>query len=105
MVWLNGAVEPVTLENSLMISKQLKKCICKIDINGSKGTGFFCFISYNGKYLPVLIFADYMISDETNEIFIKINDENKVIKINNERKKFIDRESSIAIVEIIPKKD
>ena len=89
----------------MMISEQLKKCIYKININGSTGTGFFCFIPYNGKYLPVLILADYMISDETNEICIKLNGENKLIKINNERNKYKNREFSIAIVEIIPKKD
>jgi len=105
MAWLKGTIEPVTLENSMMISDQLKKCICKININGSTGTGFFCFIPYNGKYLPVLILADYMISDETNEICIKLNEEDKLIKMNNERKIYINREFSIAIVEIIPKKD
>ena len=72
MGWLNGAVEPVTLENSVMISEQLKKCICQIEINQEKEinktkvSGFFCFIQYSGKYLPVLIFAEYIISFELN---------------------------------------
>ena len=105
MVWLKDAVEPVTLENSLMISEQLKKCICRIEINKEKGTGFFCFIQYNGKYLPVLIFAEYMLSDESNEIGIKLNNENKVIKVKDGRKIFRDRELSTAIIEIIPQKD
>jgi len=105
MAWLKDAVEPVTLENSIMISEQLKKCICRIEINKEKGTGFFCFIQYNGKYLPVLIFAEYMLSDESNEICIKLNNENKVIKVNEGRKVFRDRKLSTAIIEIIPQKD
>ena len=111
MGWLKGAVEPVTLENSLMISEQLKKCICQIEINKEKEinktkvSGFFCFIQYSGKYLPLLIFAEYIISSELNEIYIKLNNGNKVIKLNDGRKIFRNRELSIAIVEIIPKKD
>ena len=102
MAWLKDAVEPVTLENSIMISEQLKKCICRIEINKEKGNGFFCFIQYNGKYLPVLIFAEYMLSDESNEIGIKLNNENKVIKVNEGRKVFRDKKLSTAIIEIGP---
>ena len=106
MVFLMDSADAVTLENSLMINEQLKKCICRIKVQKTEGTGFFCFIPNNGKNLPVLIFAEYMLHGELTEIDIELNDnENRLINLNDGRKIYLDKELFIAIVEIIPKKD
>ena len=64
MVFLRDSVDAVTLENSLMINEQLKKCICRFKVQNTEGTGFFCFIPCNGKNLPVLILLNicYMVN-------------------------------------------
>ena len=96
---------PITLENTKIILEQLKKCICRIKIKESQGTGFFCFISFNEKSLPVLVFPQYMISEELNEICVELNETSKTIKFNDGRKIYFNKELFIAIVEIIPSKD
>ena len=106
MVLIRDSVEMVTLQNSLMIIEQLKKCICRINVQNSEGTGFFCFIPCNGKYLPALICAGYIVHDGLTEFGIGLNEnENRTIKLNEGRKFFLEKQLSIAIVEIIPKKD
>ena len=41
---VKNAIEPVTIEITENIVYQMKKCVCKIFSNGSKGTGFFAKI-------------------------------------------------------------
>jgi len=104
MAILKGAVKSISLEQNLIILEQLKKCICKIN---KKGTGFFCFIPYGNKNLPVLITAAHIISvkEELKEISLEINNSVKIIELNGERKAFSDKELNISIFEIIPEKD
>ena len=106
MVFLRDSVDAVTLENSLMINEQLKKCICRINVQNSEGTGFFCFIQCNGKNLPVLILGEYMLHGGLTEFGIELNNnENRIINLNDGRKFYLNKELFIVIVEIIPKKD
>ena len=37
----NDSIEPASIEISEKIIYQMKKCVCKIYINGTTGTGFF----------------------------------------------------------------
>ena len=104
MVFLQGAVNPITLEKNFIISEQLIKCICKIN---KKGSGFFCLIPYGNKSLPVLISAAHIIGvkEDLKEISLEINECEKIIELNEERKTFTDLYLNITIVEIIPEKD
>ena len=104
MVFLQGAVNPITLEKNFIISEQLIKCICKIN---KKGSGFFCLIPYGNKSLPVLISAAHIIGvkEDLKEISLEINECVKIIELNEERKTFTDLYLNITIVEIIPEKD
>jgi hypothetical protein len=107
MVFLQGSVNPIALEKNLIISEQLIKCICKINNINKKGSGFFCFIPYCNKSLPVLISAAHIISvkEDLKEISLEINDSLKIIELNEERKTFTDLYLDITIIEIIPEKD
>ena len=107
MVLLQGSAKSASLEETLIISEQLKRCICKIEINDKTGTGFFCFISYNNKMLPVLISASYVIrlTNELEEINITLNDISKKINIKDGRKTYMNDELFVTIIEIIPEKD
>ena len=104
MVFLQGAVNPITLEKNFIISEQLIKCICKIN---KKGSGFFCLIPYGNKSLPVLISAAHIIGvkEDLKEFSLEINEYVKIIELNEERKTFTDLYLNITIVEIIPEKD
>ena len=104
MAFLKGAIKSITQEENLIILEQLSKCICKIN---KSGTGFFCFIQYGNKHLPVLITATYVISskNELKEISLEINDCVCKIELNEERKVFNDDKKNISIIEIIPEKD
>ena len=55
----------VPLELTTKIIKQMKNSICKIYIEGSEGTGFFCKLPFNNTLLPVLITNNHVINDET----------------------------------------
>lgn len=104
MAFIQGAVNSISLKQNLIILEQLKKCICKID---KKGTGFFCFISYGNKSIPVLITAAHIISlkEGLKEISLEINDSVKIIVLDEERKVYSDEKIDISILEIIPEKD
>ena len=41
MAILKNSVKSASLEETLIISEQLKRCICKIEMNKEEGTGFF----------------------------------------------------------------
>ena len=107
MAILKNAVKSVSLESLLIISEQLKRCICRIKFNETEATGFFCLIPYNNKYIPVLITANHVvhITDKSNDILIKINGSEKIIKSNDNRKIFSNKELDVTIIEIIPKED
>ena len=88
--------KPVSIEDTKKIVNQLENNICKIyKKDGSKGTGFFCNISYNNIIIPVMMTNNHVIDEkyikENNEIQITLNDdkEEKIIQINNKRKKDI----------------
>ena len=84
----------------------MEKCICKICRNdGNKGTGFFCNINYENKYIPVMITNYHVINNkyikENEKIVITINDdkENKTIELKN-RIIYKNKEYDIIIIEI-----
>ena len=53
--YLNDSITPISIKGMEKITFQLKNCVCKIHIEGKKGTGFFIKIPYNEKKLRLLI--------------------------------------------------
>ena len=51
--------EPITINKTNYIIKQLKESVCKVKINNTEATGFFCKINYKNKSLPVLITCEH----------------------------------------------
>jgi len=80
------------------------KCICKIHLDKSLGTGFFYYIpSINMK---VIITNNHILSkeflDNSNELVIKdYKNERKIINIALDRFKYSDEEIDFSIIEIL----
>ena len=92
-------MEDISLEGIIPKAKPIKslnktnlksktKCFCKI-IASSIGTGFFCKITYEDNLIPVLITNYHVIDDnyiqKNDKLKIYINDEYKIIKLNNRK--------------------
>ena len=100
---------PVTIEGTKQILFQMKNCICQIDSKNGKGTGFFCKIPIYNNFLPVLITNNHILNEndieDNNTIKLCIYNEIKKIEIDNERKKYTNKELDITMIEIRPNKD
>ena len=91
----------------------MENCICKIHKdNGAIGTGFFCEIPFKENSIKVLITNNHVLNEydiENNKIInISIINEKKEekikkIKIDNNRKKYTNKELDVTIIEIINK--
>ena len=97
---------PVRIKNAKIILEQMKKCVCKIKKGNEKVTGFFAKIPYKSSLKIVLITNKHILNEddikENNIITVSINneEENKDIKIDNERLILIDEEKDLVIIEI-----
>jgi len=97
-----------TSEQLFLIADQMKKCLCRIMLKDSGGTGFFCKFLLPNKniYVHALITANYIINEKMLQEGIPINitfdnnRENRIINIKNDRKVYINKESDITIIEI-----
>ena len=85
------------IEKNILILKQMKKSICKIENKNGQGTGFFCTIPYGNEKLKVLITSnhvlDNIILENGKNIILKLND-NKVEKsivLNENRKMYTNK--------------
>ena len=104
---------PVTIEQTKKILKQMENCICKIINSDGKGTGFFCYIPFENKKLPVLITNNHVINEkliqENDFINVTLNDDKEVIEIrlDDDRKIYTNLENKYdtTIIEIRPQKD
>ena len=79
---IKESIQPVTIKQTEEILKQMKKSICKIK-GKITGTGFFCYVYYEGKDIPCLM-TNYHVLDnnfikEKKMIDISMND-NRIIK-------------------------
>ena len=72
--------------------------------DGSKNTGFFCIISYNNIIIPVMVTNNHVIDEnyikENKEIQITLYDdkEKKIIKLNDNRKIYTNKQYDITII-------
>ena len=109
MAGIRSSPKSVSLEVLFKIIEQMKKSICKINIENSYKTGFFCYIPFKNKKIPSLITNNHII-DETfinNNTFINIelNNETKKINLKDNRIIYTSRKYDITIIEIIPQTD
>ena len=104
--------KPISIEGTKNILNQMENSICKIyKEDGGKGTGFFCKIKYKNKIIPVFMTNNHVIDDiylkKNKEINITLNDdeEEKIIRLNNDRLIYTNKMYDTTIIEIIPEKD
>ena len=96
----------VNIESTDKILKQMRNCIGKLFIKNGKGTGFFSHIPYKNSKLPVLITCYHCLNEEyikqNDTIKLGINDElyEINIKLDYNRKIFLDKEYDLTIIEI-----
>ena len=109
---IKNKVEPIEIRKEEIINRQMKKSICKINVN-KYGTGFFCRIPFpdESKCIYVLITNKSLINKEQllNKKRIDIsldNDrEDRTINIISERKIYSCKKYDITFIEILPKVD
>ena len=98
--------EPVTLKATEKIIEQMNNAICRIYNNNRNGFGFFVKIPYKKNILPVLITSNHVINidDILNKsiisIYINNDKKRKTIKLDNNRKIYLNEKSNITIIEI-----
>ena len=97
--------EFVYIDGTNKILKQMRNCICKV-YSGRNGTGFFTHIPYNNGKMPVLITNYHVINEnfiiQNQVIKLGLNDDlyDKDIKLNGNRKIYLDKYYDIAIIAI-----
>ena len=87
------SVDPIYIDNTKTLLKQMKHCICRIK-NGDKiSTGFFCNIELDKMNKKRCLFTSYNIINDNDikerkriELFFNNNKEYKLIKLDNNRK-------------------
>jgi len=91
-------------ENLKIIENQKINSICKIiNDNQVSGTGFLALIPFPDRLnkLPVLFTCNHVIKGNENEIKLIFNDKlEKILKLNNIRKIYINKDKDITIIEI-----
>ena len=104
---LNNSPEPVTISGTKTILNQLMNCICKLNINGVNGTGFFCKIPFQNNETKILLMTNYHVLDKNyyeanNKINLLINDEKeiKTIDLRIKRNTYFNQENDITLIEL-----
>ena len=95
----------VTFEKTKIILDQMENYTCLIKINNTNGTGFFCNIPYNEKKIPVLMTNHHVLYDKSNIIrdnkfLIQLKNRNDVLKFDENRIIYFNKEYDISIIEI-----
>ena len=107
--FINKSIDPVSLDSSEKIIYQMKKCVCKINVNGINGTRFLTKIPCYNELIKVLITNNHIINKEDikkeNTIIIKLNNdkEQKLIKINKKRRNYTNKRLDITFIELTEK--
>ena len=103
---IKNSPDPVTIQATKAILNQTMNCICKIKINTTNGTGFFCQISFKSSLIKALMTNYHVIDEETynqnDEINLFMNDEKevKVIKLGNKRITYFNKDYDLTLIEL-----
>ena len=104
---LNNSVVPVSISNTKAILHQLMDCICKLNINGAYGTGFFFIFFLQNNKTKIFLMTNYHILDKSyykknNNINLLINDEKeiKTIDLRIKRNTYFNKDYDITLIEL-----
>ena len=103
---IKNSPDPVTIQATKTILNQTMNCICKIKINATNGTGFFCQIPFKSSLIKALMTNYHVIDEEiynqNDEINLFMNDEKevKVIKLGNKRITYFNKDYDLALIEL-----
>ena len=103
---IKNSPEPVNISGTKEILNQMMKCICKIKINNTYGTGFFCKIPFQTKTINFLMTNYHIINENyyenNNELNLFLNDEQKVkiINLRQNRITYFNKDYDITIIEL-----
>ena len=104
---INNSPKPVSISSTKTILNQLMNCICKLNINGANGTGFFCKIPFENNETKVFFMTNYHVLDKNyyeanNKINLLINDEKeiKTIDLRIKRNTYFNQENDITLIEL-----
>ena len=61
---LLNSINPVSIEGTKIILEQMMRCVCKIKIKGTLGTGFFCKIPIENDTQINCLLTNYHIIDK-----------------------------------------
>ena len=100
--------KPVSLESTKKICYQMIECVCKVyNPSGEFGTGFFMKIPCQNKTIPTLITSYHVLNEgylnTENEILIILENDEKSIKLNNNKIIYTNEKLDITIIEILEK--
>ena len=105
-VKIEGSISPIPIEKTKIILDQMQKSVCKMQVNGKKGTGFFAKIPFKKNLINVLITNNHVINEEkfkNGEIInLSLNNgkENIYITMSENRKKYTNEILDITIIEL-----
>ena len=103
---IKNSPEPVNISGTKEILNQMMKCICKIKINNTYGTGFFCKIPFQSKTINFLMTNYHIINENyyenNNELNLFLNDEKevKIINLRQNRITYFNKDYDITIIEL-----
>ena len=103
---LKDSIEPVNIDGTKKILDQLMNSICKINIKGKLGTGFFCKIPFRKETIKILL-TNYNILNkedfkEKKKLNLSLYDEKESITIDLdvERETYFNKKCNITIIEL-----
>ena len=83
---IKGSPDYISISGTETILNQMKNSICKIKINQTNGTGFFCKIPYGNNTMNVLMTNYHILNEEyynqNEELDLFVNDDTDVRIIN-----------------------
>ena len=101
-----GSIDPVNIEGTKKILKQMMNCICKIQIKGINSTGFFCKFLYKKQEIKVFMTNYNVLNEkslkENKKLNLSLNDEKETITIDLkiERKTYFNKDYDITLIEL-----
>jgi len=103
---IKGSIDPVNIEGTEKILKQMMNCIYKIQIKGTNATGFFCKFSHKKQAIKVLMTNNHVLNEndlkENQKLDLSLNNEKKTITIDLsiERKSYFSKDYDITLIEL-----